>query len=124
MVLYSLEILEDICKKHNIILNKDYTDEKINVKTRIIGSCITDRCAFIFDKSFKSFKINPGLCKKCIYIKATEKAKQTSIERYGIDNKSKLDEVKEQIKKTNIERYGCSSAINNEQIKEKRNQNK
>jgi hypothetical protein len=122
MVLYSLEILNELCEKHNIILNKDYSDEKINVHTRIIGNCITDGCLFTFDKRFESFKINPGLCTKCVSKKGIEKMKTTCVERYGVDSTFKLDIIKEKIGQTNLQRYGTYNPINNEHIKEKRKQ--
>jgi hypothetical protein len=123
MILYTLEILEDICKKHNIILNKDYTNDLINRETLISGQCITEDCKEIFNKRFESFKKNPGVCIKCATKKGVIKMKQTNIQRYGVESIFLIDEMKEKIKQTNIEKYGCSSAIKNEKIKEKRKQN-
>ncbi len=48
-----------------------------------------------------------------------DKAKQTCLEKYGVDNVSKSAEVIEKIKKTNLERYGYDSTFMVPEIKEK-----
>ena len=50
------------------------------------------------------------------------KAKQTCIERYGVDNAMKSDQFKEKAKQTCIERYGVDNAMKSDQFKEKAKQ--
>lgn len=48
-----------------------------------------------------------------------EKARQTFLEKYGVDNPFKSEEVKEQIKKTNLEKYGTEFSFQSDFVKEK-----
>ena len=48
-----------------------------------------------------------------------EKAKQTMIEKYGVDNPLKNEEIKEKVRKTNNERYGGNAPLCNEKIQNK-----
>ena len=49
----------------------------------------------------------------------TGKRCSTMLERYGVRNSMYLDEVKEKIKQTNLERYGVENPFQSEDIKEK-----
>ena len=51
-----------------------------------------------------------------------EKSKQTCIERYGVEYIGQVEEVKEKSKQTCIERYGVEYALQSEEIKEKSKQ--
>jgi len=48
-----------------------------------------------------------------------EKSIQTCLEKYGVDNISKLDEVKFKRDQTNIERYGYRCSLNNPEVRKK-----
>ena len=48
-----------------------------------------------------------------------KKARQTCIDKYGVDNPQKVREIQEKTKRTNIERYGAENVFAAEQIKEK-----
>ena len=48
-----------------------------------------------------------------------EKSKQTNLEKYGVDNPAKADEIKEKIKLTNLQKYGVEHAFQAESVKEK-----
>lgn len=48
-----------------------------------------------------------------------EKSKQTNLEKYGVDNPAKADEIKEKIKNTNLKKYGVKHAFQAESVKEK-----
>ena len=48
-----------------------------------------------------------------------EKRRKTVIERYGVDNVSKIIDVKDKIKKTSIEKYGCENPFQNKEVKER-----
>ena len=47
------------------------------------------------------------------------KAKQTSIEKYGVDNYNKTEECKERIRQTCLERYGVTNYTKSSQYKDK-----
>ena len=48
-----------------------------------------------------------------------EKLKNTNLERYGVESPFQSDVIKEKIKKTNLERYGVEMPLMSEQIQEK-----
>ena len=48
-----------------------------------------------------------------------EKVKQTTMNRYGVDNAAKSKQIQDKIKQTNLEKYGYSNVFQNEDIKEK-----
>lgn len=56
------------------------------------------------------------------YKKRMEKAKQTNLERYGVENASQCDFVKEKVKQTNLERYGVECSLQCDTVKEKAKQ--
>ena len=49
----------------------------------------------------------------------SDKAKKTSLEKYGVDNPAKAESVKNKIKKTSLEKYGVEYAFQSEIVKEK-----
>lgn len=59
------------------------------------------RCCESISSSTKS-----GLCRKCAQKKASEKRRKIYLDRYGVDNPSKLPEIKQKIKDTFTEKYG------------------
>ena len=48
-----------------------------------------------------------------------EKRKNTVIEKYGVDNIAKLDDIKMRQESTNLERYGKKSSFQNDEVKKK-----
>ena len=48
-----------------------------------------------------------------------DKAKKTSLEKYGVDNPAKAEIVKDKIKKTSLEKYGVECAFQSKTVKEK-----
>ena len=48
-----------------------------------------------------------------------EKRKNTVIEKYGVDNIAKLDDIKMRQESTNLERYGKKSSFQNDEVKRK-----
>lgn len=52
----------------------------------------------------------------------TEKRKQTTLKRYGVDNISKTNMFKEKYKTTMLERYGVANGFQSEEIKTKSKQ--
>ena len=55
------------------------------------------------------FGLSDCECKKCHKKTSIEKTKNTCIEKYGVDNVSKVPEVKSKIKSTFIEHYGVDN---------------
>ena len=63
-----------------------------------------------------SFKYNYYTCSpKCSY----SKNKITNLDKYGVDNPAKSNDIKEKSKITCLEKYGCESYLKTDDIKEK-----
>lgn len=52
-----------------------------------------------------------------------EKRKQTNLEKYGVDNVAKNEDIKRKQQETNLRKYGHRSSFQNEEVKEKWRQN-
>ena len=87
---------------------------------KITGIC--DYCGIERKISKKSYNLQTNYnkekftcSKKCSLIKA----KQTNIDKYGVDNPFKSEEIKNKIKQTNSNRYGVDNPQKNNKIREK-----
>ena len=65
---------------------------------------------------------NKACSKKCSSIYASQKAKQTNLEKYGVEYTLKSQQVRQKIKQTNLEKYGVQSPIQNQIIKQRMKQ--
>jgi hypothetical protein len=50
---------------------------------------------------------------------ATEKRRKTFLERYGVDNPAKSDEIQARIRQTNLERYGVEYSSQSKEVQER-----
>jgi len=105
-VKYNLDLLTNFCSDNNITLLKDYSSEIVNRETRIEGKCLTTDCENNFDKTFRQLCISNAYCSKCTENIRQDKAKETWLEKYGVENPNQSEEVKDKIKQTCIDRYG------------------
>lgn len=48
-----------------------------------------------------------------------EKSRKTNLERYGVDNPGKNEEIKQHIKNTNLEKYGVENVYQSQNVKDK-----
>lgn len=76
-------------------------------------------CGEISEQCFYSVKSIKNTCKKCNMKAGIEKRKQNCLEKYGVDNPSKLKSTQEKIRNTNLIRYGATSPGKNEDVKNK-----
>jgi hypothetical protein len=116
---YNYEYLQKFCKENEIILGKDYSEEKITRDTIIEGICLTDGCENHFCKDFRQIVISGGFCKECTELNRQKKVISTNLRNYGCMNVFQSEQVKDKITKTNINRYGDKCALRNPLIKEK-----
>lgn len=56
---------------------------------------------------------------RCNSISTTDKRKETSLKRYGVDNPSKSIHIKEKIKQTSLDRYGVTNYAHSDEFKNK-----
>lgn len=114
---YDHTYLMKYCEENNVKLCDEY--HNINIFTIINGICKNEDCENTFSKSFRSLVKTNGYCIKCAKMIGNEKAKIVCIEKYGVDNPLKSEEVKNKIKKTCIDRYGVEFSSQAKEIKEK-----
>lgn len=93
---------------------------KLRKRQKLSSKC--ERCGAVFEQTFYGVKSIKTTCRSCSAKAAHEKAKQTFLKKYGVDNPAKAKEVQAKIKATNLERYGATSPGKNEAVKEKQRQ--
>jgi hypothetical protein len=62
---YTKELLNSYCQDNNIVLIKDYSNEKIWCELSLEGNCSNNDCINTFKKSFKHLIKNGSLCRQC-----------------------------------------------------------
>jgi hypothetical protein len=116
---YTHELLAKIIHEQNLILLKNYENERIHAHYKIEGKCITVNCNNIFTKPLcKLVNVN-SLCKPCSYINAKKIRKQTNLKNIGSENYFQSNNVKEQIKATNLKKYGVKYCSQSQVFKDK-----
>jgi hypothetical protein len=86
-------------------------DEFILNSTSITYLCV---CGNEYTSTWRLFK-NGARCKSCTF----ENIRQTCLEKYGVDNPSKSEEIKKKIVDTIKERYGVEYIMNLEEYRDK-----
>lgn len=104
------QIVKKEFEKAGLVLLSKYTNNETPL--RYICSCGNESTI-----RYSNFK-EGGRCRKCM----GERQKQTCMERYGVDNVSKLPETHEKYRQTCIEKYGVDSPFKNPEFLEKRKQ--
>ena len=102
---YNNNYLNDYCNKKNIILLKDYTNIQVNRETIVIAKCLSEYCKNKVDKSFRHIVDTGCCCNSCSIVLGQEKAKQTSFEKYGVENPAQNSEVSEKASKNAYKSY-------------------
>ena len=101
--------------------------EDLPLNSHIKVEVICDFCGKEYSKAYKDYNVqhNGGdCCVDCEGIKSLktgrerhgknyrgEILREISLERYGVDNVAKLNEIQEKIRSTNLERYGMPCAL-------------
>ena len=142
IVVYNYKLLKTYCDKKNIILDNDYSKEKIGVLSTINGICETELCGNKFKCKFRNLINFGALCKECFYKKRSENSKQTCLQKYGVEFVAHVPGVREKaeqsmlakygvkyttqskdlcdkMKQNNIEKYGCEYTLQSKEVKDK-----
>ena len=120
-VRYNYEFLKKYCEENNIVLLKDYSNEKVNSNTKIEAKCINETCDEYVKKDFyKIVNNNSSLCKKCNAYFISEKRKKTCLEKYGVEFSSQSNIIKEKKKVILLEKYGVENISQLETTKNKK----
>ena len=105
----------------------NFGDEiKVSIEDLPLGShaiiqCSCDYCGTIINKPYYEYnEIMKGLlpkiaCKNC----KSQKEREICILKYGVDNISKIIEVKEKKKELALEKYGVENVFQSEEVKDK-----
>jgi hypothetical protein len=116
---YDYQTLTDFCQEHNIVLCEDYSNITLKRETFISGICETENCNNTFTKGFRAL-LNPnGYCSECAKNVGKEKAKQTNLEKYGVEHSTQSKEVKDKIKASVLKNYGVEHISYSKDIKDK-----
>jgi hypothetical protein len=118
-ICYNKDLLQEVCDRDDCIIDFDKIG-KCNRDTRVDFIC---NCGCEYSKAFRQiYDVSGGYCKECTKNKRNEKVKETCIERYGIDNPLKSQEVRNKSKQTCIERYGVEHPSQSQEVKDKSKQ--
>ena len=119
-VKYNRELLQNFLQENDINMLKEYTENNVNCNIKIKGFCIKENCTNSYEKKFHIlFKTKSFLCKRCAIIDGLIKQKETNQLKYGVDNITKLEDIKNKIKKTCLEKYGLDNPAKSQIIKDK-----
>lgn len=116
---FTFEKLQDYCKEKNIELRDDYSKCHLTKQNKITAKCQSSECNEIVCKIFREIEKRGIFCKECSNKIKIEKTKITSLQKYGVDNPSKSNEVREKLKKTYLNKYGVMHTFQSENIKSK-----
>jgi len=94
---YNYEYLQKYSKENNIILLKDYSNERVNRETLIKAKCLTENCNENVEKSFRQFYNVGCFCEKCTNNLKIQKLKiaEWNSNKIRFNQKYLLDYVKE-----------------------------
>jgi len=107
-----------VCKKNEIteVKVEDLLDKStaiVKVKCDICGQ-EKELKYYVYRKNFDKYN-----CYSCSIKCASDKSKQTILDKYGVDNPAKSEKIKNKIENTNIKKYGTKTPAQNSCIKEK-----
>jgi hypothetical protein len=109
-VVYNYNLLEELCKTHNLQLLKDYSNVKLNRDSCINCKCVNNECNNEFIKKFRDFiRVANFGCKICSKVIFKERVKNTCMLKYGAENPFSSSKIREKITKTFIEKYGYNT---------------
>ena len=117
---YNYDCLMNYCSENNIKLNNDYSNVKVTRDTNIIGNCLSENCKISFYKTFRQLKKSEAFCKSCSKIRTKEKVKKTCIEKYGVKSVFECKEIRENMNKSIKDKYGVDNISKLDEIKIKK----
>lgn len=103
---------------NNIILLKEYSDNKLSSQKFIEFICT--KCNENTSKRFEFIIKYKPVCHNCSCLDKGNKARNTMILKYGVNNISQLDEIKKKKKETTFKNYGVEHNSQSQEIKNKK----
>ena len=120
VVKYDYKYLTEYCNQYNIILNKDYSKDKVNRETIIEAKCVYTNCLEKLEKKLRDLCRVGCYCRTHVKILRIEKVKQTNIKKFGVEYPAQNKEVREKMKATTFKNYGVFNASQSDTIKAKK----
>lgn len=115
---FTKEFLYKLCNEQSITLLREYDENELNAQKIIEFKCV--KCNEATLKRFEFIiKYNPT-CHKCSCLDKGNKARKTTLARYGVLNISQLEEIKNKKKETTLKNYGVEHNSQSDIIKKKK----
>lgn len=115
---FTKDFLKNICNEYNIKLLKEYSDNELSSQKFIEFICT--KCNENTSKRFEFIIKYKPVCHNCSYLDKGNKARNTMILKYGVNNISQLDEIKKKKKETTFKNYGVEHNSQSQEIKSKK----
>lgn len=119
--------IEHLLKGSNVIVQvacdycgKEIYNVKYNTYNRVIkntGSYVCENCASLKRKNTTLERY--GVENICYLESVKQKKIETNIKKYGVSNPTKSKEIQEKTKQTNLYKYGVENPMQNKKVKEK-----
>ena len=119
-VTYDFSYLTEYCNQYNIILNKDYSQVKVNRETIVHAKCIYENCLENVDKNLRQLCKIGCYCRNHVKILRIEKVKQSNIKKFGVEYPAQSEVIREKMKETTFKNFGVYNASQSEEIKNKK----
>jgi hypothetical protein len=115
---FTKEFLNNICDEYNITLLSEYSDNELSSQKFIEFICT--KCNENTSKRFDFIIKYKPVCHNCSYSDKGNKARNTMMLKYGVENISQLEEIKNKKKETTLKNYGVKHNSQNQEIKNKK----
>jgi len=94
---FDFERLDKYCNENNVKLVENYSKTKLTKNVVIKGKCNYESCKNYFEKRFCELEKTGGYCKICIKIISNDRRQLFCLEKYGVDNVTKICAFKKKI---------------------------
>jgi hypothetical protein len=111
---YTEELLYNCIYRDNAVIIGNY--DNITRNSIIKFKC---KCNIDAQKNLRCIYNYGAFCKKCTTSYKIKKIKETCINKYGVDNPLKSDQIKDKVKDTNIKKYGVEYGVQCDNVKQK-----
>ena len=119
---FTIDFLLKNCHDNNVQLLEDYSNAQIGRETIIRTKCLTEKCIFNVEKTFRCVIDGGFYCKKCTENKRRQKIKETNLKNLGVEHPSQSQEIKNKKKETCLKNLGVENPFQSKEVQEKAKQ--
>jgi len=116
---FNFKNLQEHCTKHNIVLQKDYSNTAVRKSTSVEAICEIVECNQPVHKKIANLLKNGCFCDKHKKEHRNLKFKETCLKNYGVENPSQIDEIKKLKEETCFKNQGVKHPLYSKEVKEK-----